>query len=174
MPKLQAAWATFQKAGVLAVMVPDRTPNNVINAHAALWGSKLVPVPGAQLGMEDAKRLERDLERGPVTVHLTIENTTSGPMTVNNVVAEIRGSERPDEWILIGAHLDSWDFGTGAEDNGTGAVTVIEVARAMMALGKVPSAASDSRFGVERNKASWVRTPTRSRTWRVSRNALPS
>lgn len=137
-PKLQAAWATFQKAGVLAVMVPDRTPNNVINAHAALWGSKLVPVPGAQLGMEDAKRLERDLERGPVTVHLTIENTTSGPMTVNNVVAEIRGSERPDEWILIGAHLDSWDFGTGAEDNGTGAVTVIEVARAMMALGKAP------------------------------------
>jgi Zn-dependent M28 family amino/carboxypeptidase len=59
-------------------------------------------------------------------------------MTVNNVVAEIRGSERPDEWILIGAHLDSWDFGTGAQDNGAGAVTVIEVARAMTALGKAP------------------------------------
>ncbi|HLX86633.1 MAG TPA: M20/M25/M40 family metallo-hydrolase [Terriglobales bacterium] len=138
LPKLEAAWAAFQKAGVLAVIVPDRTPNNVINAHAALWGSKLVPLPAAQVGMEDAKLIQRDLERGPVTVHLTIENTTSGPMTVNNVVAEIRGSERPDEWILIGAHLDSWDFGTGAEDNGTGAVSVIEVARAMMALGKPP------------------------------------
>jgi Iap family predicted aminopeptidase len=57
---------------------------------------------------------------------------------VNNVVAEIRGSERPDEWILIGAHLDSWDFGTGAQDNGTGTVSVLEVARALSSLGKAP------------------------------------
>jgi hypothetical protein len=138
LPKLEAAWTTFQKVGVLAVMTPDRSPNNVINAHSGLWGSKLVPLPGAQVGMEDAKLIQRDLERGPVTVHLTIENKTSGQTTVNNVVAEIRGSERPDEWILIGAHLDSWDFGTGAQDNGTGAVSVLEVARAMMAVGKVP------------------------------------
>lgn len=138
LPKVEAAWAAFQKAGVLAVITPDRTPNNVINAHSGLWGSKLVPLPGAEVGMEDARLILRDLERGPVTLHLTIENKTSGPITVNNVVAEIRGSERPDEWILIGAHLDSWDFGTGAQDNGTGAVSVLEVARAMMAVGKVP------------------------------------
>jgi carboxypeptidase Q len=138
LPKLQAAWPFFQKAGVLAVMLSDRPANNVINAHAALWGSKLVPLPGAELGMEDSKLIERELERGPVTVHLTIENTTSAEMTVNNVVAEIRGRERPEEWILIGAHLDSWDFGTGAQDNGTGAVSVLEAARAMMAMGKAP------------------------------------
>ena len=46
--------------------------------------------------------------------------------------------ERPEEWILIGAHLDSWDFGTGAQDNGSGAVSVLEAARAMMAMGKAP------------------------------------
>jgi carboxypeptidase Q len=69
---------------------------------------------------------------------LTIENKMSGETTVNNVIAEIRGSERPDEWILIGAHLDSWDFGTGAQDNGTGAISVLEVGRALMALGKAP------------------------------------
>ena len=138
MPKLQAAWPTFEKAGVLAVMQTDRPANNVINAHAALWGSKIVPLPGAELGMEDSKLIQRELERGPVTVHLTIENKTSGEMTVNNVVAEIRGRERPDEWILIGAHLDSWDFGTGAQDNGTGTVSVLEVARAIMAAGKPP------------------------------------
>jgi len=137
-PKLQGAWQAFAKAGVLAVMAPDRAPNNVISAHAGLWGSKLVPLPGAELGMEDSKLIQRELERGPVTVHLTIDNKTSGEITVNNVVAEIRGSERPDEWILIGAHLDSWDFGTGAQDNGTGAISVIEVARAMMSLGKAP------------------------------------
>ena len=56
-----------------------------------------------------------------MTIHLTTKNKTSGEMTVNNVVAEIRGREPPDEWILIGARLDSWDFGTGAgQGNGRG------------------------------------------------------
>jgi len=138
MPKLEAAWPAFQKAGVLAVLVPDREKNNVLNAHGVGWSAKLLPLAGAEIGMEDAKLIQRELERGPVTIQLTIENKTSGETTVNNVVAEIRGSERPDEWILIGAHLDSWDFGTGAQDNGTGAVSVLEIGRALMALGKAP------------------------------------
>src|SRR5208282_3438139 len=138
MPKLEAAWQSFRKAGVLAVLAPDRERNNVLNAHGVGWGSKLLPLPGAELGMEDAKLIQRELERGPVTIQLAIENKTSGEMTVNNVVAEIRGSERPDQWILIGAHLDSWDFGTGAQDNGTGAVSVLEIARAMKLLEKAP------------------------------------
>jgi carboxypeptidase Q len=137
-PKMQAAWLTFKKAGVLAVILADRVPNNVLNAHGVGWGAKLLPLPGVAVGMEDAKMIQRDLEHGPVTIQLTVENKTSGEMTVNNVVAEIRGSERPDEWILIGAHLDSWDFGTGAQDNGTGAISVLEVGRALMALGKAP------------------------------------
>ncbi len=70
LPKLQAAWPAFEKAGVLAVMQTDRPTNNVINAHAALWGSKIVPLPGVELGMEDSKLIQRELERGPVTVHL--------------------------------------------------------------------------------------------------------
>src|SRR5208282_3128572 len=106
MPKLEAAWPAFQKAGVLAVLVPDREKNNVLNAHGVGWSAKLLPLAGAEIGMEDAKLIQRELERGPVTIQLTIENKTSGETTVNNVVAEIRGSERPDEWILIGAHLD--------------------------------------------------------------------
>src|SRR5260370_38912536 len=134
LPKLEAAWLAFQKWGVLAVLTPDREKNNVLNAHDALWGAKLLPVPGAEIGMEDAKLIQRELERGPVTIQLTIDNKTSGETTVNNVVAEIRGSERPDEWILIGAHLDSWDFGTGAQDNGTGVVSVLKVARAFAGL----------------------------------------
>ncbi len=137
-PKVEAAWRTFHKAGVLAVITPDRERNNVINAHDGLWGARLLPLPAAEVGMEDGKLIQRELERGPVSVQVTIENNTAGETTVNNVVAEIRGSERPDEWILIGAHLDSWDFGTGAQDNGTGAVSVLEVARALTLLGKAP------------------------------------
>ncbi len=138
LPKLEAAWIAFQKWGVLAVIRPDSEKNNVLNARGAWWGARLLPLPGAQLGMEDAMLIQRELERGPVAIQLTIENKTSGETTVNNVVAEIRGSERPDEWILIGAHLDSWDFGTGAQDNGTGAISVLEIGRALMALGKAP------------------------------------
>ncbi|MFZ0796786.1 MAG: M28 family peptidase [Terriglobales bacterium] len=138
LPKMESAWIAFQKAGVLAVIMPDREKNNVLNAHDSLWGAKLLPLPAAEIGMEDAKLIQRDLGRGPVTVQLTIENKTSGATTVNNVVAEIRGSEQPDEWILIGAHLDSWDFGTGAQDNGTGAVSVLDIGRALMSLAKAP------------------------------------
>ena len=59
-------------------------------------------------------------------------------MQANNVVAEIRGSEKPDEWVIVGAHLDSWDFATGAQDNGSGAAQVLEAARAIAALGVPP------------------------------------
>jgi hypothetical protein len=137
-PKMEAAWRLFQKAGVLAVITPDREKSNVLNAHDGLWGAKLLSIPAAEVGMEDSKLIQRELERGTVTLQMTIENKTSGEMKVNNVIAEIRGSERPDDWILIGAHLDSWDFGTGAQDNGAGAVSVLEVGRALMALGKAP------------------------------------
>jgi carboxypeptidase Q len=137
-PKLKAGFAAFKKDGVLAVITPDREKNNVLNAHALGWGATILPLPAAEVGMEDAQLIQRELQRGPVDIQLTIENKTSGQTTVNNVVAEIRGSELPDEWILIGAHLDSWDFGTGAQDNGTGAASVLEVGRAMMTLKKPP------------------------------------
>ncbi|MBZ5654755.1 MAG: M20/M25/M40 family metallo-hydrolase [Acidobacteriia bacterium] len=136
--KLDAAWPELQKAGVVAVITADREKNNVLNAHDLLWGARMLPVPAAEVGMEDGKLIQRELEHGPVTIQLSLENKISGETKVNNVVAEIRGREHPDEWILIGAHLDSWDFGTGAQDNGTGAISVFEVARAMKALGKAP------------------------------------
>jgi carboxypeptidase Q len=138
LPKVDAAWPLFQKFGVLGVISADRDKANVLNAHGARLNASLVPLPYAEIGMEDGKLIQRELERGPVTIQFTLENKTSGETKVNNVVAEIRGSERPEEWILIGAHLDSWDFGTGAQDNGTGAASVLEVARAMMSLGKAP------------------------------------
>ena len=138
MLNLDLAWPLFQKAGVVGVIASDHEKNNVLNAHGMAWGTGLLPVPAAEVGMEDAKLIQRLLEQGPVTIQFTLDNQTSGETKVNNVVAEIRGSERPEEWILVGAHLDSWDFGTGAQDNGTGTVSVLEVARAMASLGKAP------------------------------------
>jgi len=128
----------FKDAGALAVIFPESDKNNVISAFSDDWGGRVLALPGAELGMEDSQLIRRLMEKGPVSIQVEVHNTTSGPTQVNNVVAEIRGSELPDEWIIIGAHLDSWDFGTGAEDNGTGAASVIEVARAIAAAGKAP------------------------------------
>ncbi len=61
-----------------------------------------------------------------------------GPITTANVVAELRGSEKPDEFVVLGAHLDSWELGTGALDNGCNAALVIDALRAIRASGMRP------------------------------------
>ncbi len=72
-------------------------------------------------------------------VEVNITNAIGdGPATVYNTIAEIRGSERPDEIVVLGAHLDSWDLGTGTTDNGTGAMVVLEAARALQKSGLRP------------------------------------
>ncbi len=82
------------------------------------------------------RRLAKD---GPVRIAIDWRNRISdGPVAVNSVVAEMRGRERPDEWVLAGAHLDSWDFASGAQDNATGVAMVVEAARAIAGLGKAP------------------------------------
>jgi carboxypeptidase Q len=137
-PDLTVAPRLLKEAGALALLNPDWAKNNVINAFSFDWGGYEAPFPEAHVGMEDSELIRRELEKGPVTIQFEIHNITSGPVQVNNVVAEIRGSEKPDEWILIGGHFDSWDFGTGAQDNGTGSVSVMEIARAIAASGKIP------------------------------------
>lgn len=75
-----------------------------------------------------------------VEVELTVEGCqfSSEPVEVYNTVAEIPGQEKPDEVVVLGAHLDSWDLGTGATDNGTGVSVVLEAARALQTLGLKP------------------------------------
>lgn len=136
-----ASQALFKDVGALAMLFPDSVENNVLNAFSINWGARLSPLPAAEIGMEDAKLLRRLLESDParpVSVEVQFENQTSGRLTTHNVVAEIRGRERPDEWVIVGAHLDSWDYGTGAQDNGSGVAMVLEAARAVAALGRPP------------------------------------
>ncbi|MBZ5682938.1 MAG: M20/M25/M40 family metallo-hydrolase [Acidobacteriia bacterium] len=135
---VMAAPRNLKDVGAVAMIFPDSAKNNVINATSLDWGGSMSALPGAELGMEDSALIRRLMDEGSVSIQFELSNKTSGQMQVNDVVAEIRGRELPDEWILIGAHLDSWDFGTGAEDNGTGSASVLEVARAVAALGKAP------------------------------------
>jgi len=136
--RLYASPLLLKEAGAVAIIVPDGTPNNVLNAIDLDWGGRVINLPAAQLGMEDAKLVRRLMDQGPVQLEFEFQNKITGPTQVNNVVAEIPGSQRPDEWIILGAHLDSWDYGTGAQDNGAGSAMVLEAARALSAIDKAP------------------------------------
>ena len=126
------------KAGAQAALMVGSLPNNVVSTGDLGWRGEIGPLVMASVGLEDGQMLVRWLEKGPVSVEFEYQNKITGPEQVNDVVAEIPGSEKPDEWILLGAHLDSWDFATGAQDNGSGTAQVLEAARAIAALGKPP------------------------------------
>jgi carboxypeptidase Q len=99
----------------------------------------LEKLPSAVVAREDASRIARLLASGKsVRARLSMTNRVGGPFEEENVVAEIRGRERPDEFVVLGAHLDSWDLGTGALDNGCNAALVIDVARAIRDAGLRP------------------------------------
>ncbi|MDG2410430.1 MAG: M20/M25/M40 family metallo-hydrolase [Halioglobus sp.] len=90
-------------------------------------------VPMAALSAPDADQLSRVLSYGePVVVHLLVTPELRSPAQSGNVIAEIRGRESPEEIVLAGAHLDSWDLGTGAVDDGAGVGIVIAAARLLL------------------------------------------
>jgi Zn-dependent M28 family amino/carboxypeptidase len=79
------------------------------------------------------------LDAGAVEAEVNIGSSFSGkPVEVYNTVAEIPGNEKPEEIVIVGGHLDSWDLGTGATDNGTGSMAVLAAARALQKLGVKP------------------------------------
>ncbi len=96
-------------------------------------------IPAGALSVPDADQLTRILLRGrPVEIHLRLE-TKSGPdLVTGNVIGEIPGRARPSEIVLIGAHLDSWDLGTGAVDDGAGVAIVTAAARLVRTVGRAP------------------------------------
>ncbi len=127
-----------EKAGAAAVLLQSTRPRGLLYRHPVGLGRALAPLPAAMVSREHAARLLRLLETGDVTVRLAISNRTGPAYEAQNVVAEIRGSEKPEEVVLLGAHLDSWDLGTGANDNGVNVALVIDVLRGMKELGLRP------------------------------------
>jgi Zn-dependent M28 family amino/carboxypeptidase len=102
--------------------------------------SRLEPYPYVVVPHETYAMFHRLLAaREPVRLEANIVNTlTRDSVTAYNTVAEIRGTERPDEVVLLGAHLDSWDIASGTTDNATGSIAVLEAARILRASGVKP------------------------------------
>jgi carboxypeptidase Q len=128
------------KAGAAAILWTSARERLLLYRHTNALDGKIDKIPQAVVAREDALRLARTIAAysGEVRVGLVMPNRIGGPIEQENVVGEIRGYEKPDEVVILGAHLDSWELGTGALDNGCNAAMVIEAARAIKATGLLP------------------------------------
>jgi len=126
--------------GVAAVLRDAGKPHALLNmTDATNEPFTLGPIPSAFVTGEGYRLIWRLLKKGPVGVEIEIKNSVSDkPVEVYNTVAELRGTEKPDEVVILGAHLDSWDLGTGTTDNGTGSMVVLEAARTLAKLNLKP------------------------------------
>ena len=133
-----------QKEGAACILTDSSKPHGLLNMTGS-WrvgdrAGAVEPLPTLFVTHDHYSLLYRLATRkdGPPTkVEVEITNKTiPGPITVFNTVGEIRGSEKPDEFVVIGAHIDSWDLGQGTTDNGTGSTVVLESARVLAKLAK--------------------------------------
>lgn len=124
--------------GAVAALVRSVGPVGLRTPHTGgmNYGDDTVTkIPTAAIAVEDALRIERLANRGlKVRVRLKMEAHFEPDAESFNVVGEIRGSEKPDEIVLVGCHFDSWDPGTGASDDGVGCIVTWEAARLMKQL----------------------------------------
>ena len=114
----------------------NRLPHTGVTA----FGEGVKPIPAAALSVPDAEQLARVLARGkPVSVKLALDCGMDGEYTGANVIAELTGSSRPDEYFIMGGHLDSWDVGTGAVDDAAGIGIAAGAAKLIAALPARPA-----------------------------------
>ncbi len=128
------------KRGAIAALIRSVATSNHRFPHTGKMAYAEVgeSIPAAALAVPDADQLTRALENGPVTVRLSLDTDHPGLQPSGNVIAEIPGRELPDEIVLLGAHLDSWDLGTGALDDGAGVAIVTAAARLIIESGLQP------------------------------------
>ncbi|MEJ7603980.1 MAG: M20/M25/M40 family metallo-hydrolase [Kofleriaceae bacterium] len=126
--------------GAVGVLMRSVTGHSLRTPHTgALSYDEAQPkIPAAAVTVEDAALIARLAETGPVSVRLRLESKQLPDAPSHNVLAELKGRERPDEIVVIGAHLDSWDVGQGAHDDGAGCVMMMQALTVLKRLGLVP------------------------------------
>ena len=129
------------RVGAVACLVRSITPFSIQSPHtgAMSYSNGIPEIPAAAITVEDAEMMRRMAHRGEkVVVHLSMSAMTLPDVPSRNVIAEIVGSEKPEEVVIVSGHIDSWDVGQGAMDDGGGAMTAWEAARLMHTLGLRP------------------------------------
>ncbi|HEY8852325.1 MAG TPA: M28 family peptidase, partial [Gemmatimonadaceae bacterium] len=128
----------LKQAGALGRLTDGGKEQGLMNMSGSPYS--VSPLPNLVIAHEDFAQLARLIQSGVTPrFEAAVTNTMgSQPVQQYNTVAEIRGTEKPGEVVILGAHLDSWDLGTGTTDNGTGSMVVLEAARAIAQSGLKP------------------------------------
>lgn len=117
----------LEKAGAVGIVGSNWSAGFGVNKIFAAYTQK---IPTVDIALEDYGLLYRLVESGsdPI-IRIQVESKDLGYVPTFNTIAEIKGTEKPDEYVMLSAHFDSWDGGTGATDNGTGTLTMMEAMR---------------------------------------------
>ncbi len=128
------------KLGAAAVLVRSVGGADYRLPHtgATFYAPGIAKIPAAAVTAEDADLLANLAKQGPVTMHLTLTPQTLPPAPSYNVIADWKGSEHPEQIVIVSGHLDSWDLGTGAIDDGAGIVVSMEAIQLLKQLGFHP------------------------------------
>jgi len=129
------------RAGAVASLIRSVTPYSMRTPHTGgmAYNDSVPKIPHAAITPEDADMIARMIQRGQrVTVKLTMSAQMMPDSPSRNVVAELRGSSAPDEVVVMGGHIDSWDVGRGAMDDAGGVVVAWEAIRILKELGMRP------------------------------------
>ncbi|HEX8184958.1 MAG TPA: M20/M25/M40 family metallo-hydrolase [Blastocatellia bacterium] len=129
----------LKEAGAAALLIASDKQHTMLYTSSVDFNGRVAALPTLSIAREDVGLVERLIGQGQSPrVRLDVRNKLGPAFEANNIVGEIRGRERPDEIVVVGAHLDSNDLGPGALDNAAGCGAALETARAIKALGIVP------------------------------------
>ncbi len=134
--------AIATKYGAKGIIVINTADKGVLLTGTASVTGKLIPIPAVCVGKEDGLALKEQLKAIQLYSHINMTNH-SGMIKARNVVASIKGASIPNEKIVVGGHLDSWDLATGAMDNGIGSFSVLDMARTFKVLKLQPARTID-------------------------------
>lgn len=123
--------------GARGIIIINQVEGGVLLTGTASVTGNLIPIPAVNVGYETGMALKERLRKEVVTAKIEMTNSSS-LITARNVIATLKGTEKPEEVILVGGHLDSWDLATGAIDNGIGSFAVLDIARTFKALDLKP------------------------------------
>ena len=131
------------RLGAVAVLIRSVAPEGLYTPHTGTLrheeDAAVHQIPAAAITLEDAAWLRRLSAQGTVPrVRLSMGAQDRGTATSRNAIGEVRGRERPDEVVVLGCHIDSWDVGQGAQDDGGGCVAAMEAGRLIAALPTPP------------------------------------
>lgn len=125
--------------GAVAALVRSAAPDGLNTPHTGVmsYADDQPRIPVAAITSEDAGRLQRLAAGGAdLRVHLYMEAANHGETVCHNVLGQVHGTRRPEEIVLVAGHLDSWDVGTGAHDDGAGCVAALTAGRETLIGGR--------------------------------------